>query len=128
MSCLPSEWRTSLPQPYSYFRMQVELGTPGATGIARGRCPLHEDVGASLDVNLNSGNWQCSQCGSGTLPEFHQRLTRLKWTDAVLDLIRLKSDTDKPTTLAEQAQSTSPESSEANDAATPHGSAAGDVE
>lgn len=85
---LPQDWRERTPHPIRYYPMHVpSLSAPSAHGGAQGRCPLHDDEEASLNVNLNTGHWQCQRCGRGTLVDFHQRLTGKTWVDAVLDLI-----------------------------------------
>lgn len=91
---LPHDWRVRVPQPVRYFAMHVPgLSAPSAHGGAQGKCPLHEDEETSLNVNLNTGHWQCRSCGQGTLVDFHQRLTAKTWVDAVLDLIeRVESE------------------------------------
>jgi len=87
---LPRDWRERLPLPFIYYAKHIEeLGDPGGSGIAQGKCPLHGDDGASLSVNLHTGHWHCRNCGRGTLTVFHQRLTGMHWNDAVNDLIKV---------------------------------------
>ena len=89
----PSDWRERLPDPFHYYREHVkELGEPGISGVAQGKCPFHEDDPAVssvnlISVNLISGHWHCPCCGRGAMTVYHQRLTGMTWGEAVCDLV-----------------------------------------
>lgn len=84
---LPRNWATRLPLPFKYYPEHVQELVVFQSGGGQGKCPLHEDEGTELQVNVHNGRWHCRFCGRGTMPEFHSRLTGLAWTDAVVDLI-----------------------------------------
>jgi DNA primase len=59
------------------------------SGSGQGKCPLHDDDGAALQIQTHNGRWYCRFCGRGSMTEFHQRLMSFEsWNDAVVDLIK----------------------------------------
>lgn len=85
---LPRNWRGRLPMPMTWYATNVaELVI--FNGIGTAPCPMHQDKGRSLIVNLGGcrGTWNCQVCGQGDMIGFAMRRYAMSFVDAVRMLV-----------------------------------------
>ena len=87
-SLLPRNWRGRLPMPMTWYAINVAEMT-SFNGIGTAPCPMHQDKGRSLIVNLGGsrGTWNCPVCGQGDMVGFAMRRFAMSFVDAVRLLV-----------------------------------------
>lgn len=83
---LPRNWRGRLPMPMAWYGTNVAEMVV-VNGIGTAPCPMHQDRGRSLIVNLCSsrGIWNCPVCGQGDMVSFAMR----RYANSFVDAVRL---------------------------------------
>ena len=87
-SRLPRNWRGRLPMPMTWYATNV-AEMVAFKGIGTAPCPMHQDKGRSLIVNLSGsrGTWNCPVCGQGDMIGFAMRRFAMSFADAVRLLV-----------------------------------------
>lgn len=101
--------RESLPDPWSYYRDELEGGLTGRGLWRTAYCPWHG--GLSLKINVKSGAFHCHGCGElsgGDVLSFHMQTHHLEFVEAAKSLGAWRSDgiperPRKPTPLSARA-------------------------
>ena len=55
-------------------------------------CPFHHDPFESLRINPATGDWECCQCGAGSIHEFQMRAYSDNWGDADYEINSIISE------------------------------------
>ena len=87
-SRLPRNWRGRLPMPMTWYATNVAEMVV-FNGIGTAPCPMHQDKGRNLIVNLGGsrGTWNCPACGQGDMIGFAMRRYAMSFVEAVRLLV-----------------------------------------